>query len=208
MKDIFFGPEIEKLHGVIMRGDKEGAPAAVICHPHPQFGGSMNNNVVLGIEAALADADFSTLRFDFRGVGRSRGVYGGGTGEVEDVNRAIAFLAADPSVGNIYVVGYSFGAAVGLKAGAASDRVAALVGVAPPTMMYSFDFLSENSKPLLLAAGSLDEFCDAAALQPFAGRPGVRIEIINSADHFFMGIEDKAGIIVRDFLSEIESKKQ
>ncbi|MFA6450158.1 MAG: alpha/beta fold hydrolase [bacterium] len=208
MKDIFFGPDHEKLHGVIIHAERDGAPAVVLCHPHPQFGGSMNNNVILGMEAALADADFTTLRFDFRGVGRSRGVYGDGIGEVEDVNRAIAFLAADASIGGIYIAGYSFGAAVGLKAGAAADRVAALVGVAPPTMMYSFDFLCEYKKPLLLAAGSLDEFCDTDSLRPFAEQQGARIEIIPGADHFFIGNEVKTGGIVRDFLSEIETGKE
>jgi uncharacterized protein len=204
MRDVFFGPENEKLNGVLISSDRSGAPAVVICHPHPQFGGSMNNNVVLGVEAALADADFTTLRFDFRGVGRSRGVYGDGVGEVDDVKRAVAFLAADSKVGKIYVVGYSFGAAVGLKAGVEDERVRAVVGIAPPTVMYSFDFLNCNSKPILITVGSLDEFCDVESVCQYVGPPGGRLEVVAGADHFFISVEDKIGTIVTDFLAGLE----
>ena len=204
MRDVYFGPEEEKLHGVLISAERAGAPAAVICHPHPQFGGSMNNNVVLGVEAALADADFTTLRFDFRGVGRSKGVFGNGIGELEDVRRAVGFLAADAAAGKIFVVGYSFGAAVGLKAGSEDGRVAALAGIAPPTAMDPCAFLLENKKPLLLIAGSQDEFCDPDTLRPYVAAGG-RLEIVPGADHFFLGLESRAGELVRDFLLSLLS---
>ena len=125
MRDVYFGPEEERLNGVLISAGRVGAPAAVICHPHPRFGGSMNNNVVLGVEAVLSDADFTTLRFDFRGVGRSRGTYGDGTGEREDVLRAVEFLKSDSTTGVVFVVGYSFGAMVSLRAAAADARIEA-----------------------------------------------------------------------------------
>jgi uncharacterized protein len=212
MKDVFFGPEETKLHGVLLSADRAGAPAAVICHPHPQHGGSMNNNVVIGVEAALSDADFTTLRFNFRGVGRSRGAFSGGAGEQTDVSLAVDFLAADSAVGKIFVAGYSFGAAVGLKAAMDSDRAAAAVGIAPPTIMCDFGFLAGTKKPLLLIAGSQDEFCDTDTLRSLVekinaaagggGAPLARLEIIPGSDHFFLGYESRLGELTRDFLKD------
>ncbi len=203
MKDIYFGREDAKLHGVISISDAPGAPGVVICHPHPQFGGSMDNNVVLGLEAALSDADYTTLRFNFRGVGRSGGAYGGGDAEMDDVIRAIDLLAADSSVGAIYAAGYSFGAMVALKAALGDDRVSALVGVAPPTSLGSFDFLKSNSKPLLMITGAQDEYCDASAIKRYV-RPGSdKLETISGADHFFIGHENRVGDIAVQFLSAL-----
>jgi uncharacterized protein len=207
LKDVFFGPEETKLHGVLMPADSAGAPGVVICHPHPQYGGSMNNNVVLGVEAALADADFNTLRFNFRGVGRSRGAFGGGDGERDDVTRAVDFLAADSSVGSVFVIGYSFGAAVGLQAALDDDRVTAMVGIALPTAMDPCAFLIDNKKPLLLIAGSQDEFCDTEAIRPFIKNPADRLEIIPGADHFFLGHETRLGELTLAFLSSISGGK-
>ncbi len=203
MKDIYFGREDAKLHGVISISDAPGAPGVVICHPHPQFGGSMENNVVLGLEAALSDADYTTLRFNFRGVGRSGGAHGGGDAEADDVIRAVDLLAADSSVGAIYVAGYSFGAMVGLKAALGDDRVSALVGVAPPTSLGSFDFLSGNKKPLLMITGAQDEYCDASAIKRYV-RPGPdKLETISGSDHFFIGHENRVGDIAVQFLSAL-----
>lgn len=202
MKDVFFGPEETKLHGVLLPSDRAGAPGVVICHPHPQYGGSMNNNVVLGVEAALADADFTTLRFNFRGVGRSRGSFGGGAGERDDVIRAVDLLAADISVGPVFVVGYSFGAAVGLLAATGDDRVAAMAGIALPTAMDPCAFMLDNKKPLLLIAGSQDEFCDPDAIRPFIKGSADRLEIIPGADHFFLGHETRLGELTLAFLNE------
>lgn len=201
MRDVYFGPEEERLNGVLISAGRVGAPAAVICHPHPRFGGSMNNNVVLGVEAVLSDADFTTLRFDFRGVGRSRGTYGDGTGEREDVLRAVEFLKSDSTTGVVFVVGYSFGAMVGLRAAAADARIEAAVGIAPPTVLYPFDFISEMGKPLLLIAGSRDEFCAPDDLKQYLEPVAGRMEIVPGADHFFMGQEQRVGELARDFLT-------
>jgi len=203
MRDVYFGPEETKLNGVMISAEGAGAAAVVICHPHPQFGGSMNNNVVLGVEAVLSDADFTTLRFDFRGVGRSKGAYDGGVGELDDVRRAVDFLAADAAVGKIFVVGYSFGAAVGLKAGAEDSRVAALVGIAPPTALDPCEFLGNVEKPMLLVAGSQDRFCDAATLKGYLKEQGARLEIVPGADHFFIGSETRLGELACEFLKSL-----
>jgi hypothetical protein len=203
MKDIYFGREEAKLHGVITISDAPGAPGVVICHPHPQFGGSMDNNVVLGLEAALSDADYTTLRFNFRGVGRSGGEHGGGDAEMDDVIRAVDLLSADSSVGAIYVAGYSFGAMVGLKAALRDDRVSALVGVAPPTSLGSFDFLAGNLKPLLIVVGADDGYCEPSSLKQHIKPGSDKLETISGADHFFIGHENRVGDIAVQFLSAL-----
>lgn len=201
MRDVFFGPETMKLHGVLMSSETGGAPGVVLCHPHPQFGGSMNNNVVIGIESILSEAGMTTLKFNFRGVGRSMGAFDGGRGEQEDVVHAINFLAADSSVGDICVCGYSFGALAGLSASVDDERVKMLAGVMPPTVMDTFDFLRGCPKPALLVAGSQDEFCDIKLVKGIARDAGATLEIIPGADHFLLNYEQRAGAFVRDFFS-------
>ena len=200
MRDVFFGPEGTLLHGVLLSAELKGAPAAVICHPHPQYGGSMHNNVVLGIETALADAGITTLRFNFRGVGRSGGAFDGGRGEQDDVRRAIDFLSADSSTGPIHLAGYSFGAFVGLIAAINDERIASLSAIAPPTAIGSFAFITDCKKPLLAVAGSQDEFCSISEIKPLVDKIHGRLEIIPGADHFFLNQEQRAGGFVRDFI--------
>lgn len=200
MLDVFFGPEENRLHGVLLEAEAPGAPAVAICHPHPQFGGSMNNNVVLGLEAAFSDAGITTLRFNFRGVGRSSGRFDNGVGEKDDVLGALSFLASQTSAGSIHLAGYSFGALVGMAAAMRDEKVRSIVGVAPPTALGSFSFLSGCSKPTLAVVGSSDEFCDVEELKEDIEKCSGALKIVPGADHFFMNIEDKVAIIARDFI--------
>lgn len=205
MLDVFFGPDEKLLHGVLLTSENPGAPAAIICHPHPQFGGSMHNNVVLAVETALADAGITTLRFNFRGVGRSKGSFDNGRGEKEDVIHAVNFLSADASIGSIHLVGYSFGALVGMNAATGDDRVKTSTGIAPPTALGSFSFLSECKKPVFAIAGSRDQFCDVGTLRRDMESCNGVLDIIPGADHFFMNIEEKVSIPTRDFITNNHS---
>lgn len=200
MLDVYFGPAETKLHGVLLSSEKPGAPAAVICHPHPKFGGSMHNNVVLAVETALADAGITTLRFNFRGVGRSAGAFDDGIGEKDDVIHAIDFLSGDAAVGSIHLVGYSFGALVGMEAATKDDRVKSITGIAPPTALGSFSFLKNCEKPVLAVAGSQDQFCDVETLRKDVESCGGTLNILPGADHFLINIEDKASYPARDFI--------
>lgn len=200
MLDVYFGPPETRLHGILLSSETSGAPAAIICHPHPKFGGSMHNNVVLAVEAALADAGITTLRFNFRGVGRSAGYFDNGVGEKNDVLHAIDFLSGDATVGSVHLVGYSFGALVGMNAAAADDRIKSITGIAPPTALGSFSFLRNCSKPVLAITGSQDQFCDVENLRVDVESCGGALQIIPGADHFFINIEDKAALPARDFI--------
>src|SRR5579871_4011792 len=115
------------------------APAAVVCHPHPQYGGSMYNNVVDAVLEALWQRGFATLRFNFRGVGESEGSYGGGDGEAQDAVAAVNYLRAQPKMQSapIVLVGYSFGAAAAWRAAPEAGALDALVLIAAPLQMIN-----------------------------------------------------------------------
>lgn len=201
MEDVFFESGNTRLHGVLRRA-APGAPAVVILHPHPQFGGNMNNNVVLGLEQECADAGFTTLRFNFRDTGRSTGAFDNGAGEQDDVRAAIALIADTDPGAPVIVAGYSFGAAVGLPVAANSARVAAMAGIAPPTVMADFSFLVDCEKPLLVIAGDSDSFCEHARLAMLLTRENHRFRLLQGVDHFYIGEELRAGKIVCDFIRD------
>lgn len=173
------------------------APQAgvVACHPHPLYGGDMDNPVVVRVTEVCGELGFATLRFNFRGVGRSTGTHGEGRAETSDVEAALAHLRSVLASGQpLALAGYSFGAVVAARAaggGSASSSLAGLALIAPPlglTGEEPFVGLAGFPKPLLIAAGSQDEYCPRPALEALAQRlPGVVPQIIEGANHFFFG---------------------
>jgi len=178
-------------------------PGAVVCHPHPLYGGTMDNNVVRGVSDALLRGGFAVLRFNFRGVGGSGGEHGDGRAEAEDVAAALAHLADVPAVdaSRLALVGYSFGAAVGLPVGAADSRVQALAAVAPPLAILPLNDLAGCAKPKLAVAGSADAYCPARAFERWYEGLGAprKCVILPGADHFLVGREGEVGRAVVDF---------
>ena len=170
-----------------------GAPAAVVCHPHPLYGGSMFNNVVEAILAAMWQAGYATLRFNFRGVGASEGEHEGGPGEVDDAVAAMTFLLAQPGVRKegAAMTGYSFGAMVALSAGYERAEIARIVAVALPLAMADARVPDGASKPVLLVSGDRDSYSPVAGMQALKAKIGdsARLEIIAGTDHFFGGRE-------------------
>lgn len=175
-----------QLEGRLWRRERQGE-AFVLCHPHPQYGGDMSNNVVMAMATAFQDRDVSTLRFNFRGVGDSEGSFGIGIDERLDVEAAIDLLETQLEPRGIHIGGYSFGAHVGLYVASVDDRVDGFVGVAPPLTLYDFDFLRECSKRKLLIAGEDDPFCPPGRLREWFDslRPPKSLKIIPNTDHFF-----------------------
>jgi len=169
------------------------APAAVVCHPHPLYGGSMYNNVVDAILAAMWQAGYATLRFNFRGVGASEGEHDGGPGEVDDAAAAMTYLLAQPGVRKegAVMAGYSFGAMVAVSAGYERAEIARIVAVALPLAMADARIPAGASKPLLLVSGDRDSYSPVAGLQALKSKIGdsARLEIVVGADHFFGGRE-------------------
>ena len=178
------------------------APAAVVCHPHPLYGGSMYNNVVDAVLAAMWQAGYATLRFNFRRVGASDGEHDGGPGEVDDAVAAMAFLLAQPGVRKegAIMAGYSFGAMVAVTAGYARADVARIVAVALPLAMADARIPDDASKPVLLVSGDRDSYSPVAGLQALESKIGgsARLEIIAGADHFFGGHETELSRAISD----------
>jgi alpha/beta superfamily hydrolase len=175
---------------------------AVVCHPHPLYGGEMHNNVVTALVQAFQQAGIATLRFNFRGVGRSGGSHDQGNGEVEDVKAAVTYLLSHQSVSTVVAAGYSFGSMVGLRAGVSDDRVHKVIGVALPIGVGDPSFLPPSPKPKLLISGDNDTYCPLPALNGFFAKliEPKSLVIVNGADHFFWGQEGEVAKAAVAFL--------
>jgi alpha/beta superfamily hydrolase len=175
---------------------------AVVCHPHPLFGGTMHNKVVFRVAKAAILSGLPTLRFNFRGAGHSVGTFAGGAGEREDVRAAIDYLAAHYPGLPVCLAGFSFGAWVGLEVGATDARVSTLVGLGVPVSTASFDFLRDVRKPKLIIQGTRDEFGSVAQVSELydsLAEPK-KIHWVESADHFFAGKLDEVQQVLQEFL--------
>ncbi len=161
----------------------------VFCHPHPQYGGDMHNAVVATAVGAAFQEGFTTLRFNFRGVGGSEGSYEEGIGEQEDVRAAVEYLISTLKVPDsiLIVGGYSFGAMMSLPIAVRDDRIKGVVAVAPPLEMHDFGFLNGYRRKKLIIAGDQDLFCPVPSLQKwYEGLEEPKsLATIKGADHFF-----------------------
>ena len=167
--------------------DSEPVAAAVLAHPHPRHGGTMNSKVLVYLARALRRRGVATLRFNFRGVGTSAGTYDGGRGETADAAAAIKFLGERFPAMPLWALGFSFGAYAGLRAAVADARVRRLVAIAPPVTWYAFGFLETERRPLLVVQGGRDEVVDPDAVRAFRARLQRVPEWLwlPEADHFF-----------------------
>lgn len=192
------------LEGLLWTPSQPASIGAVLCHPHPLYGGDMRNNVVSALAEALQQAGIGTLRFNFRGVGSSGGEHGGGEAEGEDVKAAVTYLLSRQTVSTVVVAGYSFGSMVGLRAGAADQRVHQLIGVALPLGFGDPSFLQTVAKPKLLISGDHDDYSPLPGLQSlFAKLPEPKTLVtVNGTDHFFWGKEGEVGKAAVEFLTK------
>jgi uncharacterized protein len=177
----------------------------VVCHPHPVYGGTMDNRVVFHIAKAASGTCFAALRFNFRGVGLSTGQFDQGIGEKEDAASAIRWVESKYPNLPLVLAGYSFGAWVGLQVGSTEPRVKAMIGVAVPLDLYEFDFLAENPKPTLYIAATRDEFCSQKNLARFESRLPATSSLhrIEGADHFFSDQIELVEAHMSDFFQQL-----
>jgi alpha/beta superfamily hydrolase len=177
--------------------------AALVCHPHPLFGGTMHNKVVYQTAKSLDALGLPVLRFNFRGAGRSAGTHDRGRGELNDIRAAIAFLAIEfPNI-PLLVAGFSFGSWVGLRVACEDSRVTDLIGVGIPVNNSEFSFLQKCAKPKLFVHGSNDEHGaveKVKSLVPsFAGEN--KLVIVDAVDHFFTGKLDQLDRAITQWVS-------
>lgn len=179
--------------------------AAVVCHPHPLFGGTMHNKVIYQTAKSLDALDLSVLRFNFRGAGLSAGEHDGGNGEQDDVRSALDFLKQKFPGVPLLLAGFSFGAWVGLRAGCAEPRVSHLIGLGLPVNNTDFSFLRECHKPKLFVHGSNDEHGAIAKVKALvASLPGENhLVVVEGVDHFFTGKLNELDAAITNWLREV-----
>jgi alpha/beta superfamily hydrolase len=193
IRSFFLPGPAGRLESLLNAGSPDATHAALVCHPHPLYGGTLHNKVVFHTMKALNSFGFPVLRFNFRGTGLSEGEHAGGIGEVDDVRTALDWLDREFSLPLIFA-GFSFGAAVGLRAAYNDDRVRALIALGLPAVpvedrVYDFEFLRECTKPKLFVSGSRDQFGPPGKLEALVNtfaepKKLIRIE---AGDHFFEG---------------------
>ncbi len=193
IRSLFLEGPAGRLEALLNSGLPDAPYAAVVCHPHPLFGGTLHNKVVFHAMKALNGFGFPVLRFNFRGVGLSPGEHDRGNGEVEDVRTALNWLDQEFGLPLIFA-GFSFGAAVGLRAACPDTRVKAAIGLGLPVSpiddrTYDFSFLHDCAKPKLFVSGDRDQFATPAQLELLVhGVSGPKkLILIAGADHFFEG---------------------
>jgi alpha/beta superfamily hydrolase len=205
IRSLFLPGAAGRLEALLNAGMTDAAYAALITHPHPLFGGTMHNKVVYHAMKVLNSFGFSVLRFNFRGVGGSQGEHNYGRGEVNDVQVALGWLSNEFGKPIIFT-GFSFGAAIGLRAACSDSRVAALISLGTPVSArdYSYEFLSECSKPKLFVSGASDQFATSEALQEMVRMlpEPKRLVLIPQADHFFTGHLDAMRGVLKGWIEE------
>ncbi|MEW5785125.1 MAG: alpha/beta fold hydrolase [Bacillota bacterium] len=194
------------LEGRLAIPSRAGAAAGVVlCHPHPLFGGTMNNNVISAVSRALVEKGIATLCFNFRGVGQSEGSYDNGRGEADDARAAVSFLAGREEIDSsrLGLAGYSFGGAIALLAGMEDDTVKAVAAVSPAGLP---EF--GRAKPRLVVCGTWDSQIPVSKIlqeeERISGGGAGTVEIVEGADHFWRGYEAVlADLVVTFFLRHL-----
>ena len=188
---IFTGPE-GRLEGRYHHNEEDTSPIALILHPHPEQGGTMKNRMVVSLFNLYKERGYSVLRFNFRGVGRSQGVFDSGVGELSDAASALDWLQGyNPNARAVWVAGYSFGAWVAMQLLMRRPEIAGFIAVSPPAGDYDFTFLAPCPSSGMFIHGARDTLVPSTSVAKLADKlnhqKGITIDyrLIESADHYF-----------------------
>ncbi len=188
---IFTGPE-GRLEGRYHHSEIPRAPIAVILHPHPQHGGTMNNKVVYNLYYVFVKKGFSVVRFNFRGVGRSQGEFDNGQGELSDAASALDWLqSVNANASSCWVAGFSFGAWIGMQLLMRRPEIEGFVSIAPPANMYDFSFLAPCPSSGLILQGTEDDVVPEPSVEKLANKLKLQknividYQLVKGANHFF-----------------------
>ena len=185
-----------------------GRTPAVICHPHPAHGGTMHSKVVHTVYKVLHQAGHPTLRFNFRGAGKSEGNFSGWDGEVEDVAAAARYVRQRTGTGPLWLAGFSFGSWVGSMWALKDGQVERFIGLGMPASTNidgrTFDFLDRPPAPMLIVQGTHDQYGSREAIEALAERLRangvVEVRFVEGADHFFTGHLTQLAVALKDGL--------
>ena len=205
-QNLFLEGPAGRLEAILWTPVRSDSPllAAVICHPHPLFGGTMHNKVVYHAAKTMDALGIPVLRFNFRGAALSGGAHDNGRGEQGDVQAALDFLAAQFPTVHLLLAGFSFGSLVGLRVGCRDARVSELIGLGIPVNSSDFSFLADCPKPKLFVHGANDKFGARKKVEEVVSAlPGEnRLVVVEGADHFFAGHLDEFNATIVAWLTE------
>ncbi len=194
---VFAGPD-GRLEGRYQPSKEPGAPIAMILHPHPRFGGTMNNKIVYDLFYMFQKRGFTTLRFNFRGIGRSQGEFDHGIGELSDAAAALDWIQTLHSDSkSFWVAGYSFGAWIGMQLLMRRPEIEGFLSIAPQPNMYDFSFLAPCPSSGLIIHGSNDKVAPPkdvnSLVEKLRTQKGILVsqQTMEGANHFFTGQEDQ-----------------
>jgi len=209
MPDVIFnGPE-GRLEGRYQHAKRDDAPVALILHPHPQHGGTMNNKVVYSLYHAFSRRGFSTLRFNFRGVGRSQGEFDNGLGELSDAAAALDWMQGhNPNATGCWIAGFSFGAWIAMQLMMRRPEINSFIAVAPPASIQDFSFLAPCPASGLMIHGDSDDIIPEDSVAKLADKLGkqknitIDYNVVKGCDHFFRDHLDTMEKHVERYLDE------
>jgi hypothetical protein len=209
MPEIIFNGPAGRLEGRYSHSKIRNAPLALILHPSPEHGGTMNNKLTYTMFQAFAARGFSTLRFNFRGVGRSQGLFDRGEGELSDAASALDWMQElNPNAPYVWIGGFSFGAWIGMQLLMRRPEVRGFVSVAPPANIYDFAFLAPCPTSGLIMQGTKDDVVPEESVEEFVEKlhqqKGIEIDYrtIDGANHFFHNHNDIMIDHMHDHLNE------
>ncbi len=219
MPEVIFNGADGRLEGRYHHAEERDAPLAVVLHPHPLHGGTMNNRIVYDIYHMFVNRGFSTLRFNFRGVGRSQESFDHGQGELRDAAAALDWMQLyNPNAKGVWVAGISFGAWIGMQLLMRRPEIQGFISAALPANLYDFSFLAPCPSPGLIVNGDRDTLVTVDSVEKLVEKLKLQrgldmaLEIMPGADHFFTGYLDQLNQVVESYLdmrlAEIDAMEQ
>jgi len=215
MPEVMFAGPDGRLEGRYHHSKETAAPLALILHPHPLHGGTMNNRIAYSMYQSFQRLGFSVMRFNFRGVGRSQGRYNGGFGEIGDAAAALDWMqAVNPQQGGLWISGYQFGAFVGMQLLMRRPEISGWVSVAPPANHYDFGFLAPCPCGGLMIAGENDELVPEPSIKKLVDKLNtqknvtVDYRILTGADHVFANHADVIADAIDDHVKRKMAPRQ
>jgi alpha/beta superfamily hydrolase len=198
MPEVIFNGPAGRIEGRFQPAKSRTAPIALILHLHPQFGGTMNNQIVYQLYYMFAKRGFAVLRFNFRGVGRSQGSFDHGQGELSDAAAALDWVqTVHPDARSCWIAGFSFGAWIGMQLLMRRPEISGFISVAPPANNYDFTFLAPCPASGLVVQGTADEIVPQESVKKLVDKlshqRGITIDyrLVEGANHFFTGQLDE-----------------
>jgi uncharacterized protein len=208
MPEVIINGAEGRLEGRYTPAKTDRAPVAVLLHPHPQYGGTMHNKVVYTLNQSFLQSGFATLRFNFRGVGRSQGSFARGEGELTDAASALDWIQAyNANASACWIAGFSFGAWIGMQLLMRRPEIDRFIAVAPPANVYDFGFLAPCPSSGLILQGDKDEIVTEESVQKLTEKLSrqkdivIDYRVIKGANHFFMDRLDKLAAAATDYIS-------